>query len=58
MSNTVHLSLKAGFKVHENGTFGFKTSLYTQGHKWVIFIRSEKLYLIWFSKLKLQAAQL
>lgn len=58
ISDAVHLSMQAGFRLREYGAFGFKTSVFTPGKKWVIFIRSEKLYAIWFSKLRLLAARL
>lgn len=58
VSDAMQLSMQAGFRLRESGSFGFKTSVYIPGKKWVIFIRSEKLYIIWFSKLKMLAGYL
>ena len=57
-NNAAHLTLSAGFGGHDDGRFGFKWSSHLPGEKWAIFIRSEKLYLILFAKLRSSAAQL
>jgi hypothetical protein len=58
VANIAQVSLHAGFSFQESGDFGFKTSCYLPGEKWAIFIRSEKLYIIWFTKFKSLAARI
>jgi hypothetical protein len=58
VANVSQVSLRSGFSCLERGLFGFKTSSHIPGKKWAIFIQSEKLYLIWFTKFKSIAARL
>jgi hypothetical protein len=58
VTNVAQLSLHAGFSGRENGLFGFKWSAHLPDKKWAIFIRSEKLYIIYFMKFKKLAANI
>lgn len=52
------LSLCAGFQVQHDSQFGFQQTEYIPGTKYTIFMRSEKLWVNIFKKLKLEVAQL
>jgi hypothetical protein len=58
VSKIATLALSAGFSCQEIGNFGFKDGLPISGQKWVLFIRSAKLYITMFKKFKSMIAQI
>lgn len=58
MANIAQFSIQAGFSCAETGNFGFKTSPYLPGKRWVIFMQSEKLFVILFAKFKSLISQI